>query len=119
LGRKGKCEPAHTSIEKISVPLKSEAATGGDLASNRGRGTMPATKKYSNLCSVDYGVSAPRLIVLWGRPSEILRHLEIGHVHDRECRQQGARKCVRQAGGGLSHIYGCWSRVRIRDHERR
>jgi hypothetical protein len=45
LGRKGKCEPAHTSIEKISLRSESEAATGGDLASNRGRGTMPARNR--------------------------------------------------------------------------
>jgi hypothetical protein len=45
LGHKGKCEPAHTSIEKISVRSKPEAATDGDIAPNRGRGTMPATNK--------------------------------------------------------------------------
>src|SRR5262245_12624661 len=45
LGRKGKCEPAHTSIEKISLRSKSEAATGGDLASNRRRGTMHARNR--------------------------------------------------------------------------
>src|SRR5262245_20072087 len=72
----------------------------------------------SNLCSVDDG--APRLSVLWGRlPHETLRQLETGRVHDRGYRQQSARKRVRQAGGGLSYIYGCWSRVRIGDHERR
>src|SRR6266436_3787514 len=72
----------------------------------------------SNLCSVDDG--APKLSVLWGRrPHETLQQLETGRVHDRGYRQQSARKRVRQAGGGLSYIYGCWSRVRIGDHERR
>src|SRR5262249_48088161 len=60
-----------------------------------------------NLCSVDDGASAPRLTVLWGRSHEALRHLETGRVHDRGYRQQGARKRVREAGRGLSHIYGC------------
>src|SRR5258708_6601515 len=74
----------------------------------------------SNLCSVDNGTSAARLIVFWGRrPRETLQHLETSGVHDRGYRQQAARKCVRHAGGGLSHVYGCWSRVRIRDHETR
>src|SRR5262249_43770870 len=41
-----------------------------------------------------------RLTVLWGGPHETRRHLETGLVHDRGYRQQRARKCVRQGGGG-------------------
>src|SRR5262249_14075676 len=78
-----------------------------------------ARQQDHNLCSVDDGASAPRLTVLWGRSHETLRHLETGRVHDRGYGQQRARKRVRGAGGGLSYIYGCWSRVRIRDHGKR
>src|SRR5205823_15025065 len=46
-----KCEPAHTRIGKSSVRSKSEAAADGDIASDHGRGTMPANNKIL-ICAV-------------------------------------------------------------------
>src|SRR5215510_4956278 len=110
-------ELAHTRVGKSSV--RSESATDGGYCSQPREGNHARQQQESNLCRVDHGASAPRITVLWGGPHETRWHLETGRVHDRGYRQQRARKRVRQAGRGLSYIYGCWSRVRICDHERR
>src|SRR5215475_3521954 len=114
-----KCELAHTRIEEGSLPCESQAVTHGGYCIQAGGGNHARQQQESNLCRVDHRASAPRLTVLWGGLHETRWHLETGRVHDRGYRQQRARKRVRQAGGGLSYIYGCWSRVRICDHERR
>src|SRR5262249_13161072 len=106
------------ALKKAPYHLSVRPRQTAALASKR-EGNHARQQQDSNLCSAGHGASAPRLTVLWGRAHETLRHLETGRVHDRGYRQQRATKRLRQAGGGLSYIYGCWSRVRIRDHERR
>src|SRR5262249_19421731 len=69
------------ALAKTSVRYR-EAATDGDIACNRGRGTMPASKKIL-ICAALTTASASRLIVFWGRAHETHRQLETGRVHDR------------------------------------
>src|SRR5260370_27586551 len=64
LRRECKCEPAHTRLGKSSVRSKCEAATDGGYC------IQPRAHQQQdfNLCSVNDGAAAPRLICLWGRP---------------------------------------------------